>query len=39
MIVAAIANCKKKFWNVFIKLYVQIKNKWKKKIIMLNDKV
>ena len=39
MIVVAIANRKKKFWNVFIELYVQIKNKWKKKIIILNDEI
>ena len=39
MIVVAIANRKKKFQNVFIKLHVQTKNKWKKKMIMLNDKI
>ena len=39
MIVVAIANRKKKFRNVFIKLHVQTKNKWKKRMIILNDEI
>ena len=38
IIIVAIANYKKKFSNIFIELYVQMKNKEKKKIIILNNK-
>ena len=39
MIIAAITNRKKKFRDVLVKLHVQIKDKWKKKMIILNDKI
>ena len=39
MIVVAITNRKKKFRNVFTELHVQTENKWKKKMIILNDEI